>query len=244
MLAGGLSMNDASDHLGGDRNENPDRYLMVVLGAAAADRGRQLAAGAATHTIRAGDRPRPQGRARRACASNWPGSCTTTTPAPSRADRAQRRPLPGARLSLPRQRLDLWRARRAGRVDPAIMDDGKSPERPRVEPEIIPPDRHAVRRGATLHTPRRAGRIASSPSHRPARRRAADAGDRPCLAAAGGLLLFGALLIWLPLVALILIIGAIAALLPPAPVVSAEGPSSDCHKRCAEFRASERRGVP
>jgi hypothetical protein len=32
----GLSMNDASDHLGGDRNENPDRYL-VVLGAAAAD---------------------------------------------------------------------------------------------------------------------------------------------------------------------------------------------------------------
>jgi hypothetical protein len=31
-----ISMNDASDHLGGDRNENPDRYL-VVLGAAAAD---------------------------------------------------------------------------------------------------------------------------------------------------------------------------------------------------------------
>ena len=29
-------MNDASDHIGGDRNENPDRYL-VVLGAAAAD---------------------------------------------------------------------------------------------------------------------------------------------------------------------------------------------------------------
>ena len=29
-------MNDASDHLGGDRSENPDRYL-VVLGAAAAD---------------------------------------------------------------------------------------------------------------------------------------------------------------------------------------------------------------
>ena len=33
--------------------------------------------------------------------------------------------------------------------------------------------------------------------------------------AAGGLLLFGALLIWLPLVALILIIGAIAALFRP-----------------------------
>jgi hypothetical protein len=31
-----ISMNDASDHLGGDRNENPDRYL-VVLGTAAAD---------------------------------------------------------------------------------------------------------------------------------------------------------------------------------------------------------------
>jgi hypothetical protein len=33
--------------------------------------------------------------------------------------------------------------------------------------------------------------------------------------AAGGLLLFGALLIWLPLVALILIIGAITALFRP-----------------------------
>jgi hypothetical protein len=33
--------------------------------------------------------------------------------------------------------------------------------------------------------------------------------------AVGGLLLFGALLIWLPLVALILIIGAIAALFRP-----------------------------
>jgi hypothetical protein len=32
----GSSMNDASDHIGGDRNENSDRYL-VVLGAAAAD---------------------------------------------------------------------------------------------------------------------------------------------------------------------------------------------------------------
>ena len=33
--------------------------------------------------------------------------------------------------------------------------------------------------------------------------------------AAGGLLLFGALLIWLPLVALILIVGAITALFRP-----------------------------
>jgi hypothetical protein len=32
----GSSMIDASDHIGGDRNENSDRYL-VVLGAAAAD---------------------------------------------------------------------------------------------------------------------------------------------------------------------------------------------------------------
>jgi hypothetical protein len=32
----GSSMNDASDHIGGDGNENSDRYL-VVLGAADAD---------------------------------------------------------------------------------------------------------------------------------------------------------------------------------------------------------------
>ena len=30
-------MNDASDHIGGDRNENSDRYLVVLVSVAAAD---------------------------------------------------------------------------------------------------------------------------------------------------------------------------------------------------------------
>jgi hypothetical protein len=91
------------------------------------------------------------------------------------------------------------------------MDDGKTPERPRVEPEIIPPDRTRSAR----RDPSYVG------THRVFVTRIGPLGGALLLlviavfVAAGGLLLFGALLIWLPLVALILIIGAITALFRP-----------------------------
>ena len=175
-------MNDASDHIGGDRNENPDRYL-VVLRAAAADLW-----------------------------SNWPSSCTTTTPVPSRADRAQRRPRPEpVVIALAALRFV---ARRRAESRSSNMDDGKTPERPRVEPEIIPPDRtRSARRDPSY--------VEMGGTHRVFVTRIGPLGGALLLlviavfVAAGGLLLFGALLIWLPLVALILIIGAITALFRP-----------------------------
>src|SRR6478735_7925863 len=111
--------------------------------------------------------------ATRACASNWPSSFTTTTPAPSRAGRAESRS--------------------------TIMDDGKTPERPRVEPEIIPPDRtRSARRDPSY--------VETGGTHRVYVTRIGPLGGVLLLlviavfVAAGGLLLFGALLIWLPLV--------------------------------------------
>ncbi len=94
------------------------------------------------------------------------------------------------------------------------MDDGKTPERPRVEPEIIPPDR-------TRSAQRDPSYVETGGTHRVYVTRIGPLGGVLLLlviavfVAAGGLLLFGALLIWLPLVALILIIGAITALFRP-----------------------------
>jgi hypothetical protein len=94
------------------------------------------------------------------------------------------------------------------------MDNGKTPERPRVEPEIIPPDRtRSARRDPTY--------AEMGGTHRVYVTRIGPLGGALLMlviavfVAVGGLLLFGALLIWLPLVALILIIGAIAALFRP-----------------------------
>jgi hypothetical protein len=94
------------------------------------------------------------------------------------------------------------------------MDDGKAPERPRVEPEIIPPDRtRSARRDPSY--------VEMDGTHRVYVTRIGPLGGALLMlaiavfVAVGGLLLFGALLIWLPLVALILIIGAIAALFRP-----------------------------
>lgn len=113
----GLSMNDASDHLGGDRNENPDRYL-VVLGAAAADLWsnwpQELQHTLFERAIILGHKA----SATRACASNWPSSCTTTTPAPSRADRARRRRRPGSQVVIAAAALRFLARRRAQKVDP------------------------------------------------------------------------------------------------------------------------------
>ena len=94
------------------------------------------------------------------------------------------------------------------------MDDGKAPERPRVEPEIIPPDRtRSARRDPSYDE--------MDGAHRVYVTRIGPLGGAllmlaiAAFVAVGGLLLFGALLIWLPLVALILIIGAITALFRP-----------------------------
>lgn len=94
------------------------------------------------------------------------------------------------------------------------MDDGKTPERPRVEPEILPPERtRSARRDPSY--------AEMDGPHRVYVTRIGPLGGALLLlviavfVAAGGLLLFGALLIWLPLVALILIIGAITALFRP-----------------------------
>ena len=94
------------------------------------------------------------------------------------------------------------------------MAEGRTPERPRVEPEIIPPDRtRSARRGSPY--------VEMDGTHRVYVTRIGPLGGVLLLlviavfVAVGGLLLLGALVIWLPLVALILIVGAIAALFRP-----------------------------
>ena len=93
-----------------------------------------------------------------------------------------------------------------------MMDDGKAPERPRVEPEIIPPDRtRSARRGPPY--------VEMEDTHRVYVTRIGPVGGALLMlviavfVAVGGLLLFGALLISVPLVALLLIVGAIVGLL-------------------------------
>ena len=94
------------------------------------------------------------------------------------------------------------------------MAEGRTPERPRVEPEIIPPDRT---RSARRDSPY----VEMDGTHRVYVTRIGPLGGVLLLlviavfVAVGGLLLLGALVIWLPLVALILVVGAIAALFRP-----------------------------
>jgi hypothetical protein len=95
-----------------------------------------------------------------------------------------------------------------------MMNKEKTPERPRVEPEIIPPDRTQSARRGPAH-------FETDGAHRVYVARIGPLGGVLLMLviavfiAAGGLLLLGALLLWLPLVALILVIGAITALFRP-----------------------------
>ncbi len=93
-----------------------------------------------------------------------------------------------------------------------MRDDRTAPELPRVEPEIIPPDRtRSARRGPSYAEMEGAHRVYVT--------RIGPVGGALLMlviaifVAVGGLLLFGALLISVPLIALLLIIGAIAGLL-------------------------------
>jgi hypothetical protein len=92
-----------------------------------------------------------------------------------------------------------------------MVEDRNVPERPRVEPEIIPPDRtQSARRSAAF--------AETGGVHRVYVTRIGPFGGAllmlviALLAAVALLLFFGALLIWVPVVALVLIIGAIAGL--------------------------------
>jgi len=93
-----------------------------------------------------------------------------------------------------------------------MTNDGKAPERPRVEPEIIPPERtRSARRGAPY--------FETSGTHRVYVTRIGPPGGvllmlaLALFVAVGGLLFVGALLISIPLVAFLIIIGVIAGLL-------------------------------
>jgi hypothetical protein len=93
-----------------------------------------------------------------------------------------------------------------------MRNDRTTPERPRVEPEIIPPDRtRSSQRGAPYFGADGARRVYVT-------RIGPLGGVLLMLAVAvfiavGGLLLFGALLISVPLIALLLIVGVVAGLL-------------------------------
>jgi hypothetical protein len=93
-----------------------------------------------------------------------------------------------------------------------MINDGKAPERPRVEPEIIPPDRtRSARHGAPYFD--------TSGTHRVYVTRIGPFGGvllmlaLALFVAVGGLLFVGALLISIPLVAFLIIVGVIAGLL-------------------------------
>jgi hypothetical protein len=92
-----------------------------------------------------------------------------------------------------------------------MINDRRAPERPRVEPEIIPPDRtRSARQGAPYF---------ESGTHRVYVTRIGPLGGvllmlaLALFVAVGGLLFVGALLISIPLVAFLIIIGVIAGLL-------------------------------
>ena len=91
-----------------------------------------------------------------------------------------------------------------------MRNDRTAPERPSVEPEIIPPDRTRSARPGPY--------VDMDGAHRIYVTRISPVGGILLMLviavfiAVGGLLLFGALLISVPLIALLLIIGAIAGL--------------------------------
>ena len=92
-----------------------------------------------------------------------------------------------------------------------MTNDGKAPERPRVEPEIIPPERtRSARQGAPY--------FETSGTHRVYVTRIGPLGSvllmlaLALFVAVGGLLFVGALLISIPLVAFLIIVGVIAGL--------------------------------
>lgn len=96
-----------------------------------------------------------------------------------------------------------------------MADNSNQPERPRVEPEIIPPDR--TRRGYDWRQPAAAPYSAdrAGGTHRIYVARVGPFGFTLLMLAVGILsavflfAILGAVLIWLPVVALLLIVGAI-----------------------------------
>jgi hypothetical protein len=92
-----------------------------------------------------------------------------------------------------------------------MRNDRTAPERPPLEPEIIPPDR--------TRSTRRSPYVEADGAHRIYVARISPVGGILLMLvvavfiAVGGLLLFGALLISVPLVALLIIVGVIAGLL-------------------------------
>src|SRR5690348_6312612 len=117
----------------------------------------------------------------------------------------------GGKVVIAAAALTFLTRRQARESRSAMTNNGKAPERPRVEPEIIPPDR-------TRSAPRGAPYFETSGTHRVYVTRIGPLGGvllmlaLALFVAVGGLLFVGALLISIPLVAFLIIVGVIAGL--------------------------------